>query len=306
MMKGESPLDSRIPEEEDGEITLETYPEKYRANLIIENPQKHNAISLRMEKELNNKIVELDQNDDIKVVVIRGKGDNFSTGHDLDDVGRHHGWEKDSEERPSQRRRLAYDDDVMWGKRGLMGTLLNSKLVTIAEIQGYCYGLAFEFSVGCDITITSKDAVFTHPAYRWMGPTGSIPLLFMTIGVKRTKEMMFTGRKLEAMEAQEWGLVNRVVDEESLQEEVDSVAEVITQLPKDGIAMGKANLELAHDMMGINSATVPATHVWQTNIKYEDDEYNLFKERSEKGRQGAIESSEERFEDSQLSRDSEE
>ncbi len=293
-----------------GQIVLEKDPDAYRADLIIDNVDKLNAIDNEMEQELLEKLRDLRTDDDIKVIVFRGRGENFSSGHDVEDIGSHHGWthdedwsEDESHGRPSQRQRMDHDDYVFWGDEGIMRTILKCKKATVAQVRGYCYGGGFAYTLPCDITIASENAVFAHPGYRYIGPLGDIPLFFQTIGIKETKELMLTGRQFTAQEADDWGFVNHVVADEDLEEAVDDMVATIAKQPKDAIAMGKSNFELAHDLLGTTTAAPYITHTWQTNIKYEDDEFNLFKERKDGGVKGAIQRRKDIFADSPLGQD---
>ena len=121
-------------------------------------------------------------------------------------------------------------------------TLLRQK-ATIAQIHGYCYGGHHELALVCDIAIASEDARLTHPGYCYIGPLGSIVLFMHTVGVRKVKEMVLTGTPLNAQEALDCGLINRMVPLDKLEEEMDKVAQTIAQQPFDAIVIGKANFE---------------------------------------------------------------
>ena len=121
-------------------------------------------------------------------------------------------------------------------------TLLRQK-ATIAQIHGYCYGGHHELALVCDIAIASEDARLTHPGYCYIGPLGSIVLFMHTVGVRKVKEMVLTGTPLNAQEALDCGLINRMVPLDKFEEEVDKVAQTIAQQPFDAIVIGKANFE---------------------------------------------------------------
>ncbi|MDP6509932.1 MAG: enoyl-CoA hydratase/isomerase family protein [Dehalococcoidia bacterium] len=98
-------------------------------------------------------------------------------------------------------------------------------------------------ALACDIAIASEDARFTHPGYCYISPPGSIVLFMHTMGVRKVKEMMLTGTPLNAQEALDCGLINRMVPLDKFEEEVDKVAQTIAQQPFDAIVIGKANFE---------------------------------------------------------------
>ena len=264
--------------------------EKKIATITFNKPEKLNSAVTADWNELKQLLNEVEEDDAIKVLIFKGAGRCFGTGHDVADLGPHHGWGGPKDPRPSQRRRLKFDKHVFWGKDGVGQRVLYFDKATIAQVHGYCYGGHHEIAVACDLTIAAEDAAFTHPGYRYIGPLGEIVLFMHTIGVKKTKELMLTGTPLDAMTALQYGLVNKVAPIEKLEEETMKIAETIAQQPADAIFMGKSFLELALDIMGVGAGYTAGyvTHTLQTNIHYEPDEFNLFKEKAKKGVKGAI------------------
>ena len=140
--------------------------------------------------------------------------------------------------------------------------------------------------------------------YRYIGPLGEIVLCMLTMGVKKTKEMMLTGTPLSAVEAERCGLINRVVPLEQLEAEVDKLTSTIALQPFDAIVLGKANFELAMDIVGVGTGYTAGyiSHCLQTNIQYGPDEFNLFKAKRGKGVKGALLEREERYASTRLRR----
>ncbi|MBI4288054.1 MAG: enoyl-CoA hydratase/isomerase family protein [Chloroflexi bacterium] len=284
-------------------ILYEKDLEKNRATITINRPEKLNALTIDMWNDITQKVIQAERDDDVKVIVLRGNGRCFCSGHDVADLGPHHGWSPDPKaRRPSQRRRLIVDDNVFWGRRGTCQTVLYCDKATIAQVQGYCYGAGLQIAQACDLIVAAEDSLFTHPGYRYIGPLGEIVSLIHTMGIRKVKEMMLTGKALNALEALEYGLVNKVVPLDGLEAAVDELANIIALQPRDAIVLGKANFELALDIMGVGAGYTAGyiTHTLQTNIRYEDDEFNLFKERQRKGMKGAFQEREKRFSGSPL------
>ena len=111
-----------------------------------------------------------------------------------------------------------------------------------------------------------------------------------SLGLKKTKEMVLTGRAFNAHEALQYGLINYVVPLAELEAKTNELADAAAAMPFDGIAIGKCLLEGALDALGVgaNGSTASLGHSLQTNIRYEPDEFNLLKIRKEKGIKGAI------------------
>jgi enoyl-CoA hydratase len=276
-----------------------------RATITINRPEKLNALTVAMWQGITSRVIEAEADDDVKVIVLKGEGRCFSSGHDVADLGPHHGWSSDHKaRRPSQRRRLIVDDQVFWGRRGTCQTVLYCDKATIAQVHGYCYGGGLQIAMACDMIVAADDALFTHPGYRYIGPLGELVHFILTIGVKKTKEMMLTGEAMDAASALHYGMVNRVVPLDRLEEEIDRVAGMVALQPLDAIVLGKANFELALDIAGVGAGYTASyiTHTLQTNIRYEEDEFNLFKTRKDKGMKGAFQERESRFPGSPLAR----
>lgn len=286
-------------------ILYEKNQEKKRATITMNRPEKLNGLTVAMWDDITQKVIQAEKDDDVKVIVLKGAGRCFSSGHDVADLGPHHGWSSDPKaRRPSQRRRMIIDDSTFWGRRGTCQTILYCDKATIAQVHGYCYGGGLQIAQACDLIIAAEDALFTHPGYRYIGPLGEIVSLINTMGMRKVKEMMLTGKALDAQEALSCGLVNKVVTLAKLEQAVDEVANLIALQPRDAIVLGKANFELALDIMGVGAGYTAGyiTHTLQTNIRYEDDEFNLFKERRTKGMKGAFQEREKRFKDSPLAK----
>jgi len=286
-------------------ILYEKDPEKKRVTITFNRPEKLNSFTSDMWRETIRRVHEAEDDDEVSVIVFKGAGRCFASGHDVADLGTHHGWSHDPKaRRPSQRRRLSWDNTVFQGRRGVCQTVNFCSKVTIAQVHGYCYGGHHYLAMACDITVAAEDALFTHPGYRYIGPIGELVLLMNTMGIKKAKEMTLTGTPLTAQDALACGLVNHVVPMEKLEETVDRIADTIARQPRDAIAMGKAFWELAQDIAGVGASYTAGyiTHTLQTNIRYEPDEFNLFAAKKDKGVKGAILEREKRYTDTNLAR----
>ncbi|MFQ5826651.1 MAG: enoyl-CoA hydratase/isomerase family protein, partial [Dehalococcoidia bacterium] len=87
------------------EILYEKDAQKRRATITINRPEKLNALTVAMWQGITERVIEAEADDDVKVIVLKGAGRCFSSGHDVADLGPHHGWSSDPKaRRPSQRR----------------------------------------------------------------------------------------------------------------------------------------------------------------------------------------------------------
>lgn len=240
-----------------------------------------------------------EDDDDVKVVIIKGAGRAFSSGHDLNTVGFVYGMGtgKEGERRPSQRIRLKVDRKTFDENHR---RLFLFPKVTIAQIHGYCLGEGLILAECCDLAVAADDAQIGHHDQR-MGfagsGMGSIPILIATVGLKRAMDMLLTGKIISGKEAQSIGLVNYSVPFKGLEAKTIELAKQVCLMPRDGIAMGKAHRQLSYESMGLTHGFSQGylTHTLFTNLRWEEDEYNFFKVRRAGGAGSAIKSRNRRY-----------
>lgn len=241
---------------------------------------------------------EAEDDDEVKVVVIRGAGRSFCAGHDLDSVGHVYGMGtgQAGERRASQRMRLKVDR--RWMERHLK--LLLFPKITIAQVHGHCVGEGTIMMEACDLAVVADDAQISHAEQR-LGFAGSglnlLPL-YLTVGMKRARDLLITGRTISGVEAVQMGLANRSVPPGELEQAVSELCSQIVLLPADGIAIGKASNHWIMDILGATSGLIQGyvTHTLFTNLRFEPDEFNFFRERREGGTRRAFHARDDRYE----------
>jgi enoyl-CoA hydratase len=273
------------------------------ARVILNTPHNLNAMNLIGEgedaKEFYDAYARAAKHDDVKVVILKGNGRALTVGHDLTKVGFVYGFTTSKEDRrPSQRMRLDMDRRALHD--ALMTNIFLHPKITICQCHGYCYGGGMLFPLLMDLAIASEDAQFGSVEQR-LGFSGSgvpyITHLIYTVGMKRALDLLLTGKTISGKEAAEIGLVNKAVPIENLQNEVEKLAKAITLLPRDGIAIGKATRHIIYERLGLTASFIPGyiSHTFFTNLRWEDDEYNFFKERRSKGAKAGFHGRDERF-----------
>lgn len=270
------------------------------ARVILNKPEKLNAFTLlggEDAKELWAAFDEAAEDDDVKVVILKGKGRAFQVGHDLTTVGFVYGMGtgQPGERHASQRIRLKVD---RWAMEKSMGLFLHPK-ITIAQVHGYCLAGGAYFALACDLAVAAEDAQigFTEERMGSAGMNGPITLLFLTVGLKKALDLLLTGRIISGKEAAEIGLVTKAVPADKLEEETEKLAKAMTLLPRDGIAIGKATRHLIYERLGLTNAFITGyvSHTLFTNLRWEPDEYNFFKERRDKGAKASFHERDERY-----------
>jgi enoyl-CoA hydratase/carnithine racemase len=254
--------------------------------ITLNRPDQLNAIDDTILAELDKAFAAAEPDLEIKVVVIKGSGEAFSVGQDLASeeikevilppTGISVPYKSLLETARRQTRRLEY--------------LFNLAKPTIAQVHGYCTGLGFYLALACDLTIASEDSLFGDPALR-MGILPQMPLPLWLVGIKRAKELFFSGRYITAQEAEEWGLINKVVPQARLAQEVTNLAEGISLLHSDALAITKDSLNAAMESRGLGGAwrfTESMSAAMQRRHT-STEEFDFFKVKEQKGFKQALE-----------------
>ena len=212
--------------EEDMDYKLTTFDQMNAIGTItLNHPEKRNALSLAMLKELNDMLDNLKKNGDVKVVIVRGAGKIFSSGHDLSEM---------------------IDDglkdymEIFETCSTFMQKIQAMPQPFIAQVHGVATAAGCQLVAACDLAVAEEGALFATPGVR-LGifcSTPAIPLV-RAVGRKRALEMLFTGRMISAKEAEQYGLVNKVVPFNRLEEETKAIAEKIAEASPLTLKIGK-------------------------------------------------------------------
>jgi enoyl-CoA hydratase/carnithine racemase len=184
--------------------------------LVFDHPERRNAISVEMWREIPRAVDRLATDDRVRVVVMRGAGDvAFVAGADISEFA----------EQRTGGAAAGYDAD----NARAFAALANLEKPLIAMIQGYCVGGGVAVSLSADLRFASEDSVFAVPAARLgLGyAMGGLAALVNLVGPSRAKEIFFTARRFDAGEALSMGLVNAVVPRDALPALVRETAEMI-------------------------------------------------------------------------------
>ena len=186
--------------------------------ITFNNPEKHNAVSLEMWETLGEMMLQLERDNNVRVVVLKGAGGkSFVSGADIS---------KFDKDRSSKEQILNYNKRT--GK--IYHRIETFPKPTIAMIDGYCIGGGLNLAVCCDIRICSEKSQFAMPAAKLsLGyPLSSIKRLFDTMGPGISKHFMFTADRISSTEALNFGLVQKLVKNEDLEDFVKDYAEKIS------------------------------------------------------------------------------
>jgi enoyl-CoA hydratase len=173
-------------------------------------PGKGNAMGPDFWREVPEAFAALDRDEDIRAIIIRGEGDNFSYGLDLPammgDLGSHFGA---GENLAAERTRLL---DLVGEMQKAFDNVAACRKPVIAAINGWCVGGGLDLIAACDIRLCSADARFSLREVKVaiVADLGSLQRLPRIIGEGATRELAFTGKDITASRALQMGLVNEV------------------------------------------------------------------------------------------------
>lgn len=194
--------------------------------LTMNRPDRRNALSLDMMRELDRALAQTAEGNEARAVVLRAKGPAFSAGHDL----------RELLDRDVEAYHAIFDACV-----GLMARIVAIPQPVIAEVAGVATAAGCQLVAACDLAVASEAATFATPGVR-IGLFCSTPMVALTraIGRKRALEMLLTGEPIDARTACAWGLVNRVVPPDRLHAETLALAGRIATASRTVVGIGKA------------------------------------------------------------------
>jgi methylglutaconyl-CoA hydratase len=217
------------------------------ATIWMNRPDLHNAFDETLIAELTAACVALDKDEDVRVVVLAGRGKSFSAGADLN-------WMK----------RAANNglDDNLNDARALakmLRTLAEMKKPTIARVQGAALGGGMGLAAACDIAVASSKAVFATSEVKFgIIPSAISPYVLRAIGARQASRYFQTAERIDAFRAREIGLVHEAIAAEDLDTKVQ---EIVTSLLQGGPLAQAAAKDLirAVDSRPINDNLVEDT-----------------------------------------------
>lgn len=183
--------------------------------VTLNRPEKRNAMSPQLHFEMEEVLMELETDPKTKVIVLTGAGESWNGGQDLKEFFR----ATDNDEK-AQFRALTASRHWNWE------LLSRSRKVTIAMVNGYCFGGAFMPLCACDFVVTAEDATFGLSEVNWgIVPAGLVTKVFLD--ATSTREAMFyaaTGRTFDGTKAVEMKLANIAVPRDQLRDETIKLA----------------------------------------------------------------------------------
>lgn len=215
-------------------MTVDLKIEGAVAKVILNRPERLNALTWEMRQQLRDHFTALRFNDAVRAIIVTGEGRAFCTGADVGGMER-----KD----PRHER-----EKLQQGSHSYMRVLAAIEKPVIAAVRGPTVGIGWSIAMGCDMIVASDTARFSQ-IFRRIGLApdgGAIWFLTKRIGLARAKELVFTGRFVEAAEALSWGLINEVVPDADLMTRAEALAADLAAGPTFAFGMAKKMFAMAN------------------------------------------------------------
>jgi enoyl-CoA hydratase len=189
--------------------------------IVLNRPEKRNAISIRMRREISVCLDHWRENAEVGAVIFTGAGQSFSAGFDLEEF-----------------RQPACFADLLKSSSRYHRDVWCFPKPTIAAVNGPAMGGGFDLATFCDVRICAESALFGHPEVKFGAPPLFTPLRWI-VGGGLARELCLTGRRLDAGEAHRAGLVSEIVLDDVLWERSLELAGTILEAPPDTLAFLK-------------------------------------------------------------------
>jgi enoyl-CoA hydratase len=208
-------------------------------------PQRRNAQNVELLDELDAAIRRAIEDSEIRVIILAGTGDHFSAGHDLKDAA-------------MARRQITPEDRYQFEDERYLRYCLNiwdAPKPVIAQVQGACIAAGFMVANMCDLVVASEDAFFADPVVNSFGAAAVEVLVHpWVMGLRKAKELLYTGGRMSAQEAHAIGMVNAIVPRAELEAATLAMAEKVAESSPFALRLMKRSLNRTADIQGFRAS----------------------------------------------------
>ncbi|MGH7660480.1 MAG: enoyl-CoA hydratase/isomerase family protein [Vulcanimicrobiaceae bacterium] len=212
-------------------LRVEREPAKFRATIVLDDPERHNTVPFAERKAFARLFDELAEDEAIRVIVVKGAGtEAFSAGGHIAQF---------LEQEPEAL------SDLAWN----VGAPERCSKPVIAQLQGFTFGVGLEIALACDWRIAAEGTLLALPEIRlgMIPGSGGSQRIVRIAGLGRAKDMVMRGRRIKAAEALQWGLVTTVVPHAELDATVAALCDELAALPQPALRALKRVLGAAYD-----------------------------------------------------------
>ena len=287
-------------------VLYEKDPKTKIATITFNRPNDLNAMTIAARLRYSKLIHRANVDDDVKVLVIRGAGEHFGSGADLPEQAEMFsdaqdvsllkefgiGDDEGVKYPPKNSYRFLASLTQLYANSNFgLRSLQDFKKISIVEAKGYCYGWHFYQCADADMVISSDEALFGHPSFRYVGWGPRMWQWATMMGLRKFQEMVFTGRPFSAKEMYDCNFVNSVVPFDQLEAEVAKYAQACSRTrPTDVVMMQKTLFEVFKQQQGeyMGSILTGWLESMLPLVKNDGDELTLGDDTFEKGLNNAV------------------
>lgn len=221
---------------------VQTIRRDYLFEIILNRPEKRNAINWQIMTELDAAISEAEKTAGIRAVLVRGEGSGFSAGIDL------LGFQEVAERFGENWRENLFP--LTQAHQAVLNKFERCGLPSIALLHGFCLGLGFELALACDFRVVAEGTKIGLPESRlgMIPDVGGTTRLTRLVGPARAKELVMTGRNIDLEKAELWGLINRIVPSDQLISAGEELAEELAQAAPMAVQYAKRVIDGVTDI----------------------------------------------------------
>ncbi|WP_020496901.1 enoyl-CoA hydratase-related protein [Sciscionella marina] len=254
--------------------------------VTLNRPEVRNALAPQTFREFLAVLQAAEPEHEIRTVLLKGAGPVFSAGHDIGS-GDLSGatYADDTRFRTADQANRPLPTNLASALRQITDVMLyfwRYPKVTIVQTHGHCVAGGLELAMMADLVVTADSCVFGHPAHRGVGVARNAMLLPLIMGMRKAKELMFTGDSFTGTVAEEMGIVNYAWPEDELDTRALALAERVSNLSSDHLGLIKAAANQFYENMGLYSSVYSSTRLdamaqltesayeWQDNLHTTD------------------------------------
>jgi len=198
----------------------------------LNRPELHNAMNDVMIAELTDAFNSLPKQEDIRVVILRGKGKSFCAGADLNYM--------------KSIANYGFEENEKDGRKlfSLFMAIYDCPIPTIAVVHGSAFGGANGLLAACDIVVAEKNTTFAFSEVKLgIAPATISPFVIKRIGEYGAKELMMTGKRFKSLEAEKWHLINHTVEEEEIEKTLTYLTKQLLSSAPDAVRQTKEMID---------------------------------------------------------------
>lgn len=230
-------------------IAYSVEEDELRATITIDRPDRMNALSSRTLDEISSALADAEANERVRAVVVTGRGEAFSAGFDLVE-------DTEAATTGGEDNAAPTGDELLDSVENITDVFydiwqLNTPVV--AAVNGHCLAGGSDLALVCDVLVASEEATFGYPGQRLSGHPPLMTYPFF-MGIHQAKELLLTGKVIDAERAERMGIFNRVVPAGDALSEAYAEVDEIKKVPGNGVRICKHSINSVAERQGLRTA----------------------------------------------------